>query len=150
MAAVEALQRAIYLLDRGAAPTSKVRAFQKAIETVEDVDPAELERLGADGKVETLPNIGSSTGGVIADALAGRPSPYLERLEAETVVATGSAEGDELLAALRGDCHSHTTWSDGGASLLDMAVSTRTPPCSNASTWWWRVPTPSCGCPARR
>ncbi|MFP3907652.1 MAG: PHP domain-containing protein [Acidimicrobiales bacterium] len=122
---VEALKRAIYLLDRGAAPSSKVRAFQRAIDTVAELPDGELEDLAEAGRLESLPNIGSSTGGVIADALAGRPSAYLDRLEAETVVPTGGPDGDALLTALRGDCHSHTTWSDGGASLRDMALTAR-------------------------
>ncbi len=119
MTPVQALQRAIYLLDRGAAPTSKVRAFQRAIDTIAELPADELEALAADGRLETLPNIGPATGGVIADALAGRPSSYLAKLERETEVSPG--DGADLLAALRGDCHSHTTWSDGGASLREMA-----------------------------
>lgn len=125
MSPVEALERAIYLLDRGAAPSSKVRAFQRAIDAIAGLDDAEVARLAADGRLESLPNIGPSTGGVIADAVASRSSPYLERLEGDTVVPTGGLEGDELLAALRGDCHSHTTWSDGGASLREMALTAR-------------------------
>ena len=119
MTPVQALQRAIYLLDRGAAPTSKVRAFQRAIDTIAELPADELEALAADGRLETLPNIGPATGGVIADALAGRPFSYLAKLERETEVSPG--DGADLLAALRGDCHSHTTWSDGGASLREMA-----------------------------
>ncbi|MBK7820446.1 MAG: PHP domain-containing protein [Tessaracoccus sp.] len=29
---------------------------------------------------------------------------------------------DDLVSCLRGDLHAHTTWSDGGASLVDMAA----------------------------
>jgi putative hydrolase len=116
---VEALQRAAYLLDRGVAPSRKVRAFLRAAEVVADTDPDELATLAAAGRLESLPGVGPSTGSVVADALAGRPSGYLERLERETTVAVG--EGADLLAALRGDCHSHTTWSDGGASVAAMA-----------------------------
>jgi putative hydrolase len=123
MTPVEALQRAIYLLDRAAAPTSKVRAFQRAIDTIAEVGSEVLEALAAEDRLESLPNIGPATGGVIADALAGRPSRYLEKLEAESVVSPG--DGEHLLAALRGDCHSHTTWSDGGASLREMALTAR-------------------------
>src|SRR5690606_25194653 len=39
--------------------------------------------------------------------------------EAETVIEPG--EGRELRAALQGDCHTHSTWSDGGASIEEMA-----------------------------
>lgn len=119
MTPVEALQRAAHLLDRGAAPSSKVRAFLRAADVVAGTDPDELARLAVAGRLESLPGIGPSTGSVIADALAGRPSAYLERLERETVVPVG--EGAALLAAVRGDCHSHTTWSDGGASVERMA-----------------------------
>ena len=35
-------------------------------------------------------------------------------------------EGGPLVAELRGDCHSHTTWSDGGASLRAMAETAMT------------------------
>ncbi|MGY6502000.1 MAG: PHP domain-containing protein [Acidimicrobiales bacterium] len=123
MTPVEALERAGYLLDRGAAPTAKVRAFRRAAEVVADVDPTELESLAAAGRLDTLPGIGASTGGVIADVLAGRPPAYLERLESETEISAG--DGQHLLEALRGDCHSHTTWSDGGASVAEMARAAR-------------------------
>lgn len=123
MTPVAALARAIYLLDRGAAPSSKSRAFQRAIDTIAEIDPEELQALADSGRLETLPNIGPSTGGVIADALAGRASPYLAKLEEQSVVSAG--EGDHLLAALRGDCHSHSTWSDGGASIATMARTAR-------------------------
>ena len=136
MTPVEALERAMYLLDRGAAPTSKVRAFQRAIDTITELADGELESLASDGRLETLPNIGPATGGVIADALAGRPSPYLAKLERETEVSPG--DGADLLAALRGDCHSHTTWSDGGASLREMATTTSSR--SSRSGSWSRLP----------
>lgn len=123
MTPVEALARAMYLLDRGAAPSSKARAFQRAIDTIAEIEIDDLEALAESGRLETLPNIGPSTGGVIADALAGRPSPYLAKLEASSVVSAGP--GDDLLAALRGDCHSHSTWSDGGASIATMARTAR-------------------------
>jgi putative hydrolase len=123
MTPVEALERAGYLLDRGAAPSGKVRAFRRAAEVIGALDAAELERLAAAGRLETLAGIGPSTAGVVADALAGRASPYLARLEDETTVPAG--DGGHLLVALRGDCHSHTTWSDGSASVADMARTAR-------------------------
>jgi putative hydrolase len=55
---------------------------------------------------------------VISDAVRGTPSDYLARLENETLPDPG--EGADLRDALRGDCHSHTTWSDGGAPLETM------------------------------
>jgi putative hydrolase len=115
----EALERCAYLLERALAPTAKVVAFRRAAEVVRSVDPAELARLVAGGRVTDLPSVGPSTGGVVADVVAGRPSPYLADLEESTAIPLGP--GAELRAALRGDCHSHSTWSDGGASITAMA-----------------------------
>jgi putative hydrolase len=48
---------------------------------------------------------------------------YLEKLEAETEVPI--TRPAPVRAALRGDCHSHSTWSDGGASIEAMATTAR-------------------------
>ncbi len=118
-AATAALTEAIRLLDRDLAPGQKVRAFQRAVAIIAELPPGELvERIGA-GTLQELDGIGASTGSVISDAVAGRPSPYLEQLERRSAIDPG--EGAELLAKLRGDCHTHTTWSDGGASVEQMA-----------------------------
>jgi len=42
----------------------------------------------------------------------------MDRLEIETAVPLG--EGAAIRAALRGDCHCHTIWSDGAASVEEM------------------------------
>ena len=49
---------------------------------------------------------------------------YLRRLEAieGQPVAEGAAA---LRAALRGDCHAHSTWSDGGSPIGEMAEAAR-------------------------
>ncbi len=63
--------------------------------------------------------MGDSTAAVAVQALDGAVPERLAELEAATVVPDG--DGAELRAALRGDCHSHSTWSDGGAPIVDMA-----------------------------
>src|SRR5690606_20423531 len=63
--------------------------------------------------------IGPVTAGIIREALDGRVPAYLEELEQRTVVPL--AEGAQLRGLLRGDCHTHSTWSDGGASIEAMA-----------------------------
>ncbi len=117
--ATAALTEAIRLLDRSLAPGQKVRAFQRAAVIVEGLPDDELVARVAAGTLTALDGIGPSTGAVISDAVAGRPCAYLERLEQDTRIDVGS--GGEVLAALKGDCHTHSTWSDGGAPIEAMA-----------------------------
>ena len=83
-AALDALERAVYLLDRGLAPSQKVRAFSRAAQVIATLEGDELAERVRDETLTDLDGIGPSTGGVIADAVAGRPSAYLQRLDAET------------------------------------------------------------------
>jgi putative hydrolase len=117
----DALDRIVYLLDRDLAETTKVRAFARARDIVVDAGDDEIERRHAAGTLTELPGIGPSTGKVIAQALDGQVPDYLARLEDDTVIPLD--DGAEMRAALRGDCHTHSTWSDGGASIEKMARS---------------------------
>jgi putative hydrolase len=118
-----ALDVARYHLDRGFAPAGKARAFQKARDVVDGLAPGELERRVAAGTLQELPGIGTSTGSVIADAVARRPSAYLADLAASTVQDPG--EGAALRSLLKGDLHTHTYWSDGAESVRTMALTAR-------------------------
>ncbi len=118
--AVAALERAVYLLDRALAPSPKVKAFANAAAVVRDLPPGELEELHASGRLTELAGIGTSTGQVIEEALDGAdPGAYLAKLEAESAIPIGA--GGAIRAALRGDCHTHSEWSDGGAPIEAMA-----------------------------
>ena len=121
MDAVEALERIAYLHDRKLDPPQKAAAFLKAADVVRDLPAGELERRHADGKLEELPGIGKSTAAVITQALAGQVPDRLHDLEESSVIPLGAGAG--LRAALKGDCHLHSTWSDGGASIETMAHS---------------------------
>ncbi len=119
MAPADALDRVVYLLDRALAEGRRVAAYNKAAEIVREVGEDEIARRHAEGSLTDLPGIGSSTSKVIAMALDDAIDGYLAGLEDETAIPVG--EGAELRAALKGDCHSHSTWSDGGASVEAMA-----------------------------
>jgi len=119
MGPADALDRVVYLLDRALAEGRRVAAYGKARDLARDLGDDAIARHHAEGTLLDLPGIGPSTGKVIALALDGGIDEYLADLEAETAIDVG--EGAELRAALRGDCHSHTTWSDGGASTEVMA-----------------------------
>ncbi len=119
--ALAALARISYLLDRILAPSSKVRAYGNAAEVVAGLAPGELEQRVVDGTLQDLPGIGPSTGSVITAAVRGEVPAKLTELE-ETSVLPLSDQGRPYREALRGDCHAHSTWSDGGASVQDMAL----------------------------
>jgi putative hydrolase len=120
MQPVEALTQAIYYLDRELAPSSKVRAFVRAIEIADSVGPDELEQRAAAGTLTELDGIGPSTSQVITEAYREVTNGYLAKLEKRSRISAGA--GEDVRAALRGDCHLHSTWSDGGAPVRTMAA----------------------------
>ena len=118
----QALRRIAYLLEAEGAETYKVQAFRRAAATVDDVPPDELARLDDQGRLETLAGVGKSTAAVISQALSGSVPEYLHALELRATEPPGGPVG-KLLRSLRGDCHSHSNWSDGGSPIDEMARS---------------------------
>ena len=119
----EALERIVYLLDRSLADGNKVRAYQRAIDIVDEVGDDELRSLHERNALTELAGIGKSTGTTIAQALDGAVPQKLVELEASTVLT--ATDGADLRAAIRGDCHLHSVWSDGGATVEAMAGTAR-------------------------
>ncbi|CAN5613785.1 PHP domain-containing protein [soil metagenome] len=116
---VAALERVAYFLDRSLAPSQKSKAFLNAAEVVKALPAGELEERHRAGTITELAGIGASTGAVIEQALDGKVPDRITELEASTQIPV--SEGAELRAALKGDCHAHSVWSDGGATVEAMA-----------------------------
>lgn len=115
-----AIDRAIYLLDRSAAPARKVRAFQRARTALAELAEADVRALVDSGSLTAIDGIGPSISSVVTAAVRGEANRYLDDLDAASVIELG--HGGPLRAAIRGDCHSHSTWSDGGAEIRAMAL----------------------------
>uniref|UniRef100_UPI0031DF24FC PHP domain-containing protein n=1 Tax=Saccharothrix mutabilis TaxID=33921 RepID=UPI0031DF24FC len=115
-----ALRQVAFQLERAGEPTYRVRAFRRAAEVVAGLPPGDLERRVANGTLTDLNGIGKATAGVITDAVQGREPAYLSKFRDQPV--TG---GQALRAKLKGDCHTHSDWSDGGSPIREMAEAAR-------------------------
>ncbi|MEV8229028.1 PHP domain-containing protein [Streptomyces sp. NPDC079167] len=115
----DALRRIAFLLERSQAATYRVKAFRTAAEAIGSMDGEEVAQRVAHGSLETVRGIGPKTAKVIREAVEGATPGYLEELEEEASVPLASG-GEALLAALRGDCHLHSDWSDGGRPIAEM------------------------------
>ena len=121
---VDALRRIAYLLEAEGAGTYKVRAFRNAATTLAEQPPDRIEELARSGRLTSLPGIGDSTATAVKEALAGGEPGYLTELvgRAEPPLTGPVAR---LRKRLRGDCHSHSDWSDGGSPIPEMAEAAR-------------------------
>jgi len=118
---MEALDRVVHCLDRVHDTGFKAKAFVRAREVARELAPDELAERARNGTLTDLNGIGPASARVITETLKDGTSSYVAKLEAETAVPI-TPEGEQYRAALRGDCHLHSTWSDGGATIEAMAA----------------------------
>lgn len=120
---VVALRRIAFLLERQQEATYRIQAYRKAANALAALDPDDVRRRAAAGTLTSLPDVGPKTAAVATEALAEGVPAYLERLESEVAPLTAGA--GVVRAALRGDLHTHSDWTDGGSPPAEMAAAAR-------------------------
>jgi putative hydrolase len=115
------LRRIAFLLERANEATYRVRAFRSAAKTLAGLAAEEISARAAAGTLTELSGVGDVTARCVTESLAGEEPVYLRRL-----LATEGTDLDvaatALRTALRGDCHMHSDWSDGGSPIEEMAL----------------------------
>jgi putative hydrolase len=124
MNAVDALNEIAFWLEREHAATFKVQAFRKAAGIIGGLEAEELAERARDGRLKRMKGIGDRTYEVVSQAVSGEVPAYLEGLRErgrQRLVEGGAV----LQAALLGDLHSHSDWSDGGSPIELMVDAAR-------------------------
>lgn len=119
--AIADLRRIAFLLERSNEASYRVRAFRSAANTLAALPPQEVAARAAAGTLTELPGVGEVTARCVTESFRGEEPVYLRRLTATEGVDLDAASA-ALRAALRGDCHTHSDWSDGGSPIEEMAL----------------------------
>ncbi|MFF5033828.1 PHP domain-containing protein [Nocardia salmonicida] len=115
---VAALREVGFWLERSRAETHRVKAYRRAADVVAGLADAEFATRASEHSWRELAGIGPKTAAIIEQACAGEVPDYLAELREEAKPIAPA--GEELRAALRGDLHTHSDWSDGGSPIAEM------------------------------
>jgi putative hydrolase len=117
---VEALREIGFLLERSRSDTHRVKAYRKAADTVAAMGAEEREDHQREHNWAKVAGIGPKTAAVITQAMAGGVPEYLQKLRDEAEPLAGG--GESLRKVIKGDLHTHSTWSDGGSPVEEMML----------------------------
>lgn len=109
-----------YLLRFDPEQKFRAKAFSAAGWSLAITRP-DLERLHRLNDLTSIEGVGAGIAKVITELQETGTSRYLARLREQTNQPAGGAESVIDFRRYQGDVHSHSTWSDGKATMLEMA-----------------------------
>jgi putative hydrolase len=122
--AAQTLSEIGYLLRQDPEQKFRAQAFSTAAWSLAIQRP-DLEALHAAKELTSIEGVGAGIAKVLVELVETGTSRYLDRLRNETAQPARDDETVVDLAAYQGDVHSHTNWSDGRATMLEMARGAR-------------------------
>ena len=121
--AAATLAEIAYLL-RHKGDSHRARAFSRVATSVLR-DRPDIDALRARGQLESIDGVGATIARILAELVDTGTSTYLDKLREELKLPSLSDMQFELSPLVemgyRGDLHAHTDWSDGHASITQMA-----------------------------
>jgi putative hydrolase len=120
IAAAQVLSEIGYLLRQDPEEKFRAKAFSAAAWSLA-VERPDLEALHGSNELTTLEGVGAGIGKVLAEVLETGQSRYLDRLREQMKQPARTDESVLDFSQYKGDVHSHSNWSDGRATMLEMA-----------------------------
>jgi putative hydrolase len=120
IAAAQVLSEIGYLLRQDPKESFRAKAFSRAAWSVA-LERPDMDALHKANQLTSIEGVGPGIAKILAGLVDTGRSSYLERLRTETGQPARDDESTIDLGAYQGDIHSHTNWSDGRATMLEMA-----------------------------
>ncbi len=118
--AAQALSEIGYLLRQNEKERFRAKAFSAAAWSIALQRP-DLESLQRTESLTQIEGVGEGIARVLSDFVQTGQSRYLNRLREQMQQPARDDESELDFDEYQGDVHSHTNWSDGRATMLEMA-----------------------------
>jgi putative hydrolase len=120
IAAAQVLSEIGYLLRQNPEERFRAKAFSAAAWSLA-IERPDVEGLHRSNELTKLEGVGPGIAKVLAEVVETSRSRYLDRLREEMKQPARDDESTLDFARYQGDVHSHSNWSDGKATMLEMA-----------------------------
>ena len=120
ISAAQTLSEIGYLLRQQEKERYRARAFSAAAWTIA-LERPNLEALAKADRLDSIAGVGEGIARVLKELVTTGQSRYLNRLREQMDQPARADESSLDYEDYRGDIHSHTDWSDGRATMREMA-----------------------------